>query len=209
MQLSREQYAEKHTSALDNIPKQVLDYTMANHPESQMISGHLQGKFLEMISCMIKPVRILEIGTFTGFSAICLAKGLQEVGILHTIEYRQETAQLAQLYINKSNYSSKIKVHVGDAKEIIPIINQSWDLVFIDADKPGYIDYYELVVPVMQSGSFILADNTLFHDFVLDENTKNKSAKAIIAFNEHVMNDNRTEKVMTTIRDGLSIFKVL
>jgi predicted O-methyltransferase YrrM len=156
---------------------------------------------------MIKPVRILEIGTFTGFSALCLAKGLQEDGKLHTIELRTDDAETAKKYFKKAGVENKIELHVGDAQEIIPTLKQNWDLVFIDADKVNYITYYELTLPSVKKGGWILADNVLFHGEIFEEPVKGKNAKAILAFNEHVKNDDRVQQVMLTIRDGLLLIQ--
>jgi caffeoyl-CoA O-methyltransferase len=204
-----EAYAKRFSSPLDAVLQQVEEYTLQNHPHAQMLSGHVQGKVLEMFSSMINPNRILEIGTFTGFSALCLAKGLQEGGRLHTIELREEDAGTARKYFNQANVNDKVILHVGDARQIIPTLNEVWDLVFIDADKVSYIDYYELTLPAVKQGGFILADNVFFHGEVLQTTLKGKNAKAIQAFNEHVEKDNRVEKVLLTIRDGLLLIKKL
>jgi len=204
-----EDYAKRFSSPLDYVLQELEDDTMQYHPHAQMLSGHVQGKVLEMISCMIKPYRILEIGTFTGFSALCLMKGLQVNGKLHTIEIRTEDANTAKKYFAKANVNDKVILHSGDAKDILPILNEQWDLVFIDADKVSYIDYYELTLPYVKQGGFILADNVLFHGEVLQTEVKGKNAKAIQAFNEHVVKDIRVEKVMLTVRDGLLLIKKL
>ena len=202
-----ENYAKNHTSALDELLTEIEEYTLANHPHAQMLSGHVQGKVLEMISRMIKPERILEIGTFTGFSTICLAKGLQPDGKLHTIELRTEDANTAKNYFSKAGLENKIQLYIGDAQEIIATLNENWDLVFIDADKVNYITYYELTLPLVKKGGWILADNVLFHGEVLEETVKGKNAKAIQAFNEYVKNDDRVQQVMLTIRDGLLLIQ--
>jgi caffeoyl-CoA O-methyltransferase len=204
-----EVYAKQFSSSLDDVLQEIEDYTLQNHPQAQMLSGHVQGKVLEMISCMIKPQTILEVGTFTGFSALCLLKGLQPGGKLHTIELREEDAATAKKYFTKANVNNKIQLHLGDARQIIPTLNQQWDLVFIDADKVGYIEYYELTLPNVKSGGFIVADNVLFHGEVLQSELKGKNAKAIQAFNEHVAKDNRVQNVMLTVRDGLLLIKKL
>ena len=141
-----EQYAKLNTSALDEVLHEIETYTNANHPHAQMLSGHVQGKLLEMISRMIKPHRILEIGTFTGFSALCLAKGLQPDGKLITLELRTDDAETARAYFIKAEVENKIELLVGDALQIIPTLAQTWDLVFIDADKVNYTAYYELTL---------------------------------------------------------------
>ena len=202
-----EQYAKLYTTTLDNVLLEIEEYTVANHPHAQMLSGHVQGKVLEMFSKMIEPKTILEIGTFTGFSALCLAKGLQADGKLHTLELRAEDAVTAANYFTKAAMNSRIQLHVGDALQIIPTLNEIWDLVFIDADKVNYINYYELTLPSVKSGGWLLADNVLFHGEVLEENIKGKNAKALQAFNEHVKNDDRVEQVMLTVRDGLLLIQ--
>jgi caffeoyl-CoA O-methyltransferase len=200
-------YIEKNTSPFEGLLQQIIDETNATHTQPHMLSGHVQGKFLQMISLMAKPLKVLEIGTFTGFSALCLAAGLQENGILHTIELREEDAFISQNNFNKSEYAHQIKLHVGNAKVIIPSMQEEWDIIFIDADKPSYIDYYELTLPSLKNGAFILADNVLFHGQVLEENITGKNAKAIHAFNEHVAKDNRVEQVMLSIRDGITLIR--
>lgn len=202
-----EDYAAQHSAPLSAVLQQVETDTMQQHPHAHMLSGHVQGKLLEMISCMVKPMYVLEIGTFTGFSALCLAKGVQPGGMLHTIELRQEDAATAKKYFDKSGVSNKITLHTGNAKDIIPALQLNWDLVFIDADKTGYIDYYELILPRLKTGGFILADNVFFHGEVLQQEVKGKNAKAIQAFNQHVLNDERTEQVMLTVRDGLLLIQ--
>jgi caffeoyl-CoA O-methyltransferase len=200
-------YAKQFSSPLDDVLQEIEDYTMQNHPQAHMLSGHVQGKVLEMISSMIKPQQILEIGTFTGFSALCLLKGLQAGGKLHTIELREEDAATAEKYFAKANVTNKIQLHLGDARKVIPTLTEQWDLVFIDADKISYIDYYELTLPHVKAGGFIVADNVLFHGEVLQSELKGKNAKAIQAFNEHVAKDNRVENAMLTVRDGLLLIK--
>ena len=202
-----EQYAKLNTSPLDDVLIEIEAHTLANHPHAQMLSGHVQGKVLELISSMIRPDRILEIGTFTGFSALCLAKGLQSDGILHTLELRAEDAETAANYFKKAEMGNRIKLHVGDALKIIPTLKEEWDLVFIDADKVNYINYYELTLPSVKKGGWLLADNVLFHGEVLEENITGKNAKAIHSFNEHVKGDDRVQQAMLTIRDGLLLIQ--
>lgn len=206
---SAELYSKKYTSGLDEILLENEVNTMATHPHAQMHSGHVQGKFLEMISRMIKPEKILEIGTFTGFSALCLSKGLRQNGLLHTIELREDDAANAVAYFKKAGAENMIRLHVGNALEIIPGLDEKWDLVFIDADKVSYIEYYELTLPFLNMGGWILADNVLFHGEVLEAEVKGKNAKAIQAFNEHVAADNRVEQVLLTLRDGLMLIRKL
>lgn len=205
--LKAEEYAKRYTSVLDNVLQEIEDHTLTNHPHAHMLSGHVQGKVLELFSRMIAPERILEIGTFTGFSALCLAKGLTENGKLITLELRDEDARSAKQYFAKAGMEKRIDLHVGDALNIIPTLHESWDLVFIDADKVNYINYYELTLPSVKSGGWILADNVLFHGEVLEETVKGKNAKAIHNFNEHVKKDDRVERAMLTIRDGLFLIQ--
>ncbi|TBR19597.1 MAG: O-methyltransferase [Chitinophagaceae bacterium] len=200
-------YAEKYSSPEDDLLKELAAFTKANHPEHNMISGHLQGKLLTMFSCMIQPKRILEIGTLTGYSALCLAKGLTENGKIHTIELRGKDAGIAQNYFNRSELCTKIILHIGDATEIIPKLNDVWDLVFLDADKTGYINYFELVFPQLKKNGFFVADNTLFHGQVLEQSPKGKNAKAIQKFNEYILNRNDVEVVMLSVRDGLTLIQ--
>lgn len=154
-------------------------------------------------------MRILEIGSFTGFSALCLAKGLQPGGVLHTIELRENDAALCEQYFKEAGVEHQIKLHCGNALNIIPSLKEAWDLVFIDADKVSYIQYYELTLQQLKPGGFILADNVFFHGEVLEEKLTGKNAKAMAAFNEFVARDNRVQQVMLTIRDGLMIIRKL
>ncbi len=202
-----EAYVNLYTTVLDEVLHEIETFTLTNHPHAQMLSGHVQGKVLELFSCMIKPERILEVGTFTGFSAVCLAKGLQADGKLHTIELREEDAATAQSYFIKAGMQNSIQLHVGNALDIIPTLTETWDLVFIDADKVNYINYYELTLPLVKKGGWLLADNVLFHGEVLEENIKGKNAKAIQEFNDHVKKDERVQQAMLTIRDGILLIQ--
>jgi caffeoyl-CoA O-methyltransferase len=201
-------YAEKYTSPEDALLAEVAAYTRAHHKEHHMLSGHLQGKFLEMISWMVRPRRVLEIGTFTGYSALCLAKGLAPDGELHTIELREADSDRARDFFNAS-LAGRIISHTGNALELLSVINETWDLVFIDADKVSYIEYFKLVLPRVRQNGFILADNVFFHGQVLDEQTKSKNAKAIMAFNDYLRERQDIDKVMITIRDGLFLIRKL
>lgn len=202
-----QQYAEKYTSAEDALLKEVADFTNTHHQMPQMLSGHLQGKFLEMMSCMMRPKRILEIGTFTGYSALCLAKGLVEDGVLHTIELRAEESTTAQQFFDRSSLKQKIILHTGDALQIIDELNEQWDLVFIDADKTGYINYFNKVISKVRKNGFILADNVLFHGEVLKSNVSGKNAIAIQTFNDFVNGRRDIEKLMLPLRDGICLLK--
>lgn len=204
-----QQYAEKFSSAEDALLKEVNDHTTKHHAEPGMLSGHLQGKVLEMVSCMIRPRRILEIGTFTGYSALCLAKGLTEDGQLHTIELREDDAKLSRGYFDRSVFAPQIISHTGNALDIIRNLDETWDLVFIDADKPAYIAYFNLVLPRLRQNGFILADNIFFHGQVLQKNVKGKSAKGMQSFNEFIKDRADVEKVILTIRDGIYLIRKL
>lgn len=196
-------YAASFSEPTDDLLKEIEDFTLNHHAHSNMLSGPLQGKLLEMLSKIIRPYRILEVGTFMGYSAICLAKGLQPGGKLHTLELRSDDADIAQNYFTKSSHNDQIILHRGNALEIIPRLDEMWDLVFIDADKINYTNYYELVLPRLKKGGVILADNVLFHGEVLNEKISGKNAIAINAFNEHVAKDERVQQVIITLRDGL------
>lgn len=202
-----EKYAAHYTSPTDDLLQEIEKFTLENHPHAIMLSGPVQGKLLELISCMISPKKILEIGTFMGYSALCLAKGLTPGGELHTLEIRKEDAEISRNFFSKSLYHKQIILHEGDALDIIPALNETWDLIFIDADKGNYINYYELTLPLLKKGGFILADNVLFHGEVLEENITGKNAKAIHAFNEHIAKDERVQQVMMTVRDGLMLIQ--
>lgn len=200
-------YAERFSSSQSDLLQEIEADTRRNHPHAQMLSGHLQGRLLAMISRMVRPSRILEIGTFTGFSALCLAEGLAPGGRLHTIELREEDALTASRFFNRSVLADKINLHIGNALEIIETMTETWDLVFIDADKTGYLTYFHMILSHVRPGGFILADNTLFHGEVLQDPVTGKNAKAIHEFNEAVGNDDRVESVMLTVRDGLLLIR--
>jgi len=202
-----EAYANQFSSPEPIHLAQINEQTNLMHPKAHMLSGNVQGQFLSMISVLQQPKYILEIGSFTGYSAICLAKGLQQNGMLHTIEIREDDAKTAAENFSKYNQNKQITLHVGNALEIIQSLPYQWDLVFIDADKTAYIDYYEMLIPLLSDKGIILADNVLFHGQVLTNPINGKNAKAIHAFNEHVKNDPRTEQVILTIRDGISLIK--
>jgi hypothetical protein len=173
-----------------------------------MLSGHLQGKVLEFISQMIQPKHVLEIGTYTGYSAICLAAGLKENGLLHTIDINEELYDMCQSYFEKAGLSKKIIQHIGHAADIIPRIDCIFDLVFIDADKQNYHLYYDLVIDQLPIGAYILADNVLYDgEVLLEQEKQSKNAKAIQAFNEKTRADHRVIQVLLPIRDGLLLMK--
>lgn len=175
---------------------------------ARMISGNLQGQVLTMISKMIRPATILELGTYTGYSAICLAKGLQEGGKLVTIEVDDELESLAKKYFEKAGISDKVDQRIGSALEIIPTLTGKFELVFMDADKREYPDYYNLLIDRLESGAYILADNTLWSGKVLDKPRRDDfQTKGILAFNEMVKKDHRVEKVILPLRDGMTLIR--
>ena len=200
-------YTEKYTTPDHALLEELARYTEEHHPHAHMLSGHLQGKLLTLISHMVRPFRILEVGTFTGYSALCLAEGLAEGGLLHTIEKRATDAAWAKRYFDRSENGKKIQLHIGDASEIIGELDETWDLAFIDADKENYIHYFNLIFPKLRPNGFILADNVLFHGQVLEAEIKGKNARSIQAFNDFVFSRNDVEKLMIPIRDGLYLIR--
>ncbi len=200
-------YTEAYSNATPSYLKNLYEETLATHEHGHLQSSWTQGGFLSFISKMLAPTHILEIGSFTGFSALCLAEGLTINGELHTIELREQDAQKAKAAFDINPRLKQLHMHVGDAKEIIPTLHKKWDLVFIDADKTSYIEYYNIVLPLLNDKGIIIVDNVLFHGEVLEDAVKGKSAKAIQAFNEHVLSDENTEQVMLSIRDGLTLIR--
>lgn len=201
-----EQYAEQFTTPNNKILHTIHQQSLL-HSQAHMLSSEVQGSLLAFISQLIRPKYILEVGTFTGYSALCLCTGLQPDGELHTIELREKDALESSANFKLAGKENQINLHIGNALDIIPALHHKWDIVFIDADKTGYITYYELALERLQENGIIIADNVLFHGQVLEDNMTNKNAKAIHAFNEYVANDTRTEQVLLTIRDGLLFIK--
>jgi caffeoyl-CoA O-methyltransferase len=203
-----EQYAMKMTSPEADILKKLSRETHAKVLRPRMLSGHLQGKFLEFIARLTSPRTILEIGTYTGYSAICLAQGLTEHGLLHTIDHNAELEDFAKRFFKEAGLSEKIVFHVGEALEVIPTLQENWDLVFIDADKENYISYFELVLPRLRKGGLIIADNVLWSGKVLEETPDtDKETQGIIAFNEYVSSHPGVTSLLLPLRDGLMILQ--
>lgn len=174
--------------------------------QPRMLSGHYQGRVLSLLSQMKSPQTILEIGTYTGYSALCLAEGLQKNGVLHTIDINEELYDFQRKYFDQSNFSSQIVQHLGDATQIIPQIEEKFDLVFIDADKPNYPRYLELVIEKMNSGGIILSDNVLWSGKVVEKVEKeDESTQALLKYNQMLNKDSRLETVILPIRDGLTL----
>lgn len=203
-----EKYAEEHSLKESDLLYRLNRETHIKVLMPRMLSGAMQGKLLEMLSCMIRPKQILEIGTYTGYSAICLAKGLPADGVLHTIEKNPELESIAKKYFAEAEIEHQISYHLGNAKDIIPQINEIFDLVFLDADKENYLNYYHLVFDKIRTGGYILADNVFWSGKVLTTpNPHDKEAIGIIEFNEFIQQDERVENVMLPLRDGLSLIR--
>lgn len=203
-----EEYAEEHTSNESAILYELNRQTHLKVLHPRMLSGQSQGRLLSMLSKILRPKRILEIGTFTGYSALCLAEGLQEGGELITIDRNHELEDMVNTYISKAEMTDKIKLMVGDAMEIIPTLDKSFDLVFIDADKSNYINYYDLLIEHLPSGSLLIADNVLWYGKVTQETKKGDQDTEILkAFNAKIQADDRVENVLLTVRDGLMVVR--
>ena len=202
--LNIENYISTFLSKEDELLRELDRVTNLRTLAPRMLSGHVQGNLLSILSLMIQPKRILEIGTFTGYSALCLAAGLSENGLLYTIDRDEETALIASSFFTKSKYQDKINFIVGDAKSIIPTLRETWDLVFIDADKEAYSMYFEQVVDHVRPGGIILADNILWSGKVVDE-PKDKKTRLLHEFNVMVSQDHRVKNVILPLRDGINL----
>ena len=205
------EYAEQHSTPEYPLLDRLNRETHLTQIYPRMLAGHMQGMLLRLISQMIKPRRILEIGTFTGYSAINLAMGLYslppEEGILHTIEVDAEQEEIIRKYLAEAGLEKKVVLHIGEAMKIIPALDETWDLVYLDADKPNYLNYYKLVFDCVRPGGFILADNALWDGKVLDPGTRSRDTHGIIEFNEFVLKDDRVENLLLPFRDGLMIVR--
>lgn len=203
-----QEYALAHSSPEPEVLGKLYRETWAKVYAPQMIAGHAQGSLLRMISHMIRPLKILEIGTFTGYSAICLASGMKENGKLHTIELNRELEEIASRYFYEAGLSGKIIQHFGDARQIIPTLDQLFDLIYIDAGKELYVELYEMSLNKLKTGGFILADNALWFGKAADNAVVNdKDTLAIRRFNTHVQNDPRTENLLLPFGDGVMLIK--
>jgi caffeoyl-CoA O-methyltransferase len=201
-----EQHSEKEPELLAALNKETYQKVLL----PRMLSGHFQGRVLSMLSKLIRPVNILEIGTYTGYSALCLCEGIQENGTLHTIDIKEELVDFQRKHFDKSPWGNQIVQHLGEALDIIPTIDTKFDLVFIDADKENYVNYFELIVPKMNKGGIILSDNVLWSGKVLEPlNPKDISTKILLEYNQLLKNDPRVETVLLPIRDGLTVSRVL
>ena len=201
-----EQHSEKEPELLAALNKETYQKILL----PRMLSGHFQGRVLSMLSKLIRPVNILEIGTYTGYSALCLCEGMQENGLLHTIDIKEELIDFQRKHFDKSPWGKQIVQHLGEALDIIPTLDLKFDLVFIDADKENYINYFELIVPKMNKGGIILSDNVLWSGKVLEPLQSNDlSTKILVEYNQLLKNDPRVETVLLPIRDGLTVSRVL
>lgn len=203
-------YVVKHSQQEPPLLKRLSKETWQKILNPRMLSGAFQGRVLSMISKLVKPTTILEIGTYTGYSALCLAEGLAKEGVIHTIDKNEELEDLQTKYFQESGYSSQIQQYVGNALDIIPAIDTFFDLVFIDADKSNYSNYFNLVIDKMNTGGVILSDNVLWSGKVVEEvNPKDIDTKALLEYNKLLYLDDRVETVLLPIRDGLTISRVV
>ncbi len=203
-------YVEAHTSPESTLLQHVNRETHTQVLMPRMLSGHLQGRVLAMLMQLLRPRRILEIGTYTGYSALCLAEGLADDGLLYTLDINEELEDRVRGYFAKAGLDNKIRYQIGNALEIIPTLTETWDLVFIDADKINYAKYYQLVMPQVRQGGFIIADNVLWSGKVADDTAKrDKDLQAMLDFNAMIQNDPHVENVLFPIRDGLMVVRKL
>jgi caffeoyl-CoA O-methyltransferase len=204
-----EDYIENHSEKEPDLLAALNKETYQKILLPRMLSGHFQGRVLSMLSKLIRPVNILEIGTFTGYAALCLCEGMQENGQLHTIDIKEELETIQRKYFDKSPWGDQIFQHLGEAIDIIPTLKIKFDLVFIDADKENYLNYFEMILPKMNKGGIILSDNVLWSGKVLEPLQKNDiSTKVLLEYNELLKNDPRIETVLLPIRDGLTVSRV-
>lgn len=202
-----QQYCEAHSTAEPAHLQELTRYTQLNTTNPRMVSGHLQGRFLAFISCIMKPTCVLELGTFTGYSALCLSEGLSDTGVLHTIEANPENAFKANIFLEKYAHGKNIQLHIGEAAAIIPALNIEPDIVFIDADKVNYPEYLRLCSSIVKPGGILLFDNTLWDGKVASEEIrqKNTDTRRMHDFNELLMQQKDLEIVMLPLRDGLTM----
>ncbi len=201
-------YAEQHTSPESRLLTELLQKTYSERADKSMLSGFYQGRLLAMFSKMLAPQRILEIGTYMGYSALCLAEGLADDGKIVTLDIQPETNEVAKEFWARTPLYSKIESYLGNALEIIPMLNETFDLVFIDADKPNYANYYDLIFPHLRIGGVILADNVLWSGKVLDPKTNDdESTVALAEFNEKIQADERVSNILFAVRDGLMVIR--
>lgn len=204
-----ENYADQHTEDEPLLLQELNKRTHLNVLQPRMISGHFQGRFLSLLSKMVQPRTILEIGTYTGYATLCLAEGLHPEGVLHTIDIKEELTDLQREFFDRSGYGNQIVQHLGKAADIIPSLDTTFDLVFIDADKQNYAHYFDLVIEKMNRGGIILSDNVLWSGKVVEEVKHNdKHTQALMAYNQKIKDDPRVETVLLPIRDGITLSRV-
>ncbi len=205
-----ENYVALHSENEPDLLARLNKETHQKILQPRMLSGHFQGRVLSMLSKLVRPTHILEIGTYTGYAALCLAEGLSENGTLDTIDNNEELFDFQKKYFDQSPWANQIHQHLGNALEIIPSLNRKFDLVFIDADKENYINYFQMIVPMMNKGGIILSDNVLWSGKVLETVKSNdKSTKILLEYNQLLKDDPRVETVLLPIRDGLTVSRVL
>lgn len=203
-------YVTQHSQDEPELLAQLNKETYQKILQPRMLSGHFQGRVLSLLSKIIHPTNILEIGTYTGYATLCLAEGLAENGTIDTLDIEEELVDFQRKYFDRSQWSSQITQHLGDALEIIPNLNKKYDLVFIDADKENYINYFHLIVPMMNKGGIILSDNVLWSGKVLEEvKPGDITTQILLEYNELLKNDPRVETVLLPIRDGLTVSRVI
>jgi len=202
-----EEYANTHTSSESELLHKIQRETNLEVLRPRMLCGHFQGRLLSMLSKMINPERILEIGTYTGYSALCLAEGLKEGGQLITIDINEELEDRVRTYFSESPFDENIEYMVGNALNILPELAYTWDLVFIDADKTNYLEYFNMVIPNVRSGAYIIADNVLWSGKVIDDKSSDEDTEALRVFNNFVSSNKNFEVVLLPVRDGLLIVR--
>ena len=200
-------YAEKHTSDESDILRELREKTFGEREDKSMLSGFYQGRLLSMMSRMMQPKRVLEIGTYMGYSALCLAEGLDDDGKIITLDVDEETNRIAKEFWAQTAFYSRIEAYLGEAAQIIPALDETFDLVFIDADKPNYANYYDLVFPKLRVGGVILADNVLWSGRVLNAENEDENTKALHDFNGKVQADDRVSNILLALRDGLMMVR--
>lgn len=197
-------YAERHTSGESDVLRELREHCFAHYADSSMLSGFVQGRLLSMFSRMIRPKAVLEIGTYLGYSALCFAEGLADGGKVITLDVQEDTNKVARSFVERTEYKDRIDFRLGPAVEVIPTLAETFDLVFIDADKPNYSNYYDLVFGKVRPGGFIIADNVLWSGKVLDAD-QDENVKALNEFNRKVSADSRVSNVLLPVRDGLTV----
>lgn len=204
-----EEYLEDHTTPMDEVLESLYRETYLHEMNPRMVSGPVQGRFLQFLCEMLQPKRVLEIGAFTGFSTICMARGMAKDGLLTTIEANEEYEGVIRKYLSQADVADRVELIIGDAKTVIPVLEGLFDMVYLDADKVNYPFYYDLLIEKIRPGGFLLADNVLWDGKVLHASPKDRDTRAIQTFNEKVQHDSRVENVMLPLRDGMMLVRRL